>query len=148
MEWQTLPEMLFAQAEKYPDGLYLRFVRRGQVTRTFTYEQTCDWASAWASALRAAGVREGDVVALALQNGEDFCGAFYGALMADATPLPIPPAHRVAPDDAYWAQVVQRLTQASARALVVTPEQANMLEFGGEYGAVHVVTNQDLAAVS
>src|SRR5699024_7410543 len=42
----------------------------------------------WASALRQAGVKSREAVAIMLPTSEDFVGAFFGALWIGAVPLP------------------------------------------------------------
>src|SRR5712692_4320865 len=109
MAWKTLTELLAYNAETYPNMLYNRFLKRGEVVATCTYSQTWERATQWATLLSERGVRQGDAVVLALPNSEDFVYAYFGTLLAGGTPAPVAPfRHRVKPDDYYLANVAQR----------------------------------------
>src|SRR5580700_1819346 len=70
----SVPEMLRATVERMPDAEFL--VEVGG--RRLTYRETWDRAARVAGGLRAAGIRRGDRVAIRLQNGIDWCLAFFG----------------------------------------------------------------------
>jgi acyl-CoA synthetase (AMP-forming)/AMP-acid ligase II len=81
-------------------------------------------ARGWGRAFREAGVEPGDRVALLLPNRPDFAGAFFGALLAGATPVPLPwPV--VAAADAQRELLAARLAVARPRALAVAAPLAS-----------------------
>ncbi|MGC5052488.1 AMP-binding protein [Micromonospora sp. DT48] len=88
-----------------------------------------------AGALVAAGVRPGDVVALGLAGGPRFVAMFFGALLAGATPAPLPPPAAFASADRYDAHV-DRMLGWSTPILVVHDEAAVR---AGELAAVRGV---------
>ncbi|MEG3629925.1 AMP-binding protein [Streptomyces poriticola] len=75
-----------ASAER---GLYYAGRREGWDFRS--YRELRDLVLATAAALRAHGVRHGDVVALVQRSGPGFVATFFGALAAGATPCTIAP---------------------------------------------------------
>ncbi len=124
MQCETLPELLLAQAERYPEAPYVRFLNRGETESSYTYAETWDRAARWASALHERRLARDEVVALALPNGPDFVGAYYGVLLAGGIPTPLPPLHRVAAEDPRVAQLAQRMARTDARLVVVPEDQA------------------------
>ncbi len=69
---------------------WLIFQRGAGTPLTLTFADAAQLARRWAQALRSAGVRAGDRVALLLPNGPDFIGAFFGVQQICATPVPLP----------------------------------------------------------
>ncbi len=74
---QTLPEMLEASVKTYPDHEALTFYGR-----TMSYRQLFGGVRAFASALQANGLKQGDRFAIMLPNCPQFVIAYYGILMA------------------------------------------------------------------
>jgi len=70
------------------DALWLTF-HRDASARELSFAGAFRLARRWASALRAAGVRRGDRVAVIQPNDADFVGAFFGAHLAGASPVPL-----------------------------------------------------------
>ncbi|MFB9848924.1 AMP-binding protein [Micromonospora andamanensis] len=105
---------------------WTRRPRRGGWVRFATTESWDEWpydvlaalTRRSACALVAAGVRPGDVVALGLAGGPRFVAMFFGALLAGATPAPLPPPAAFARADSYDAHV-DRLLGWSTPTLVV-----------------------------
>ncbi len=80
-----------------------------------------DGAARWASALRSAGVSRGDRVVIILPNGPDFVGAFFGAQIAAAIPVPLPwPILPTSPERTLGA-LSRQIAAAAPAAIVVTP---------------------------
>jgi acyl-CoA synthetase (AMP-forming)/AMP-acid ligase II len=87
-------------------------------------EQTLGWGELYARARRVAGalgelgVAPGDRVALVLATGPDFVDGFFGALLAGATPVPLPPPLRLGRLDEFHAATARMLGKAGARIVL------------------------------
>lgn len=77
MQSQTLPEMLELAVRTYPEHVALTFYGR-----TMSYRQLFGAVRAFASALQANGLKQGDRFAIMLPNCPQFVIAYYGILMA------------------------------------------------------------------
>src|SRR5260370_9807083 len=95
MTWRTLTELLASNAELYPDLLFVRFLKRGEVVATCTYLEAWERASQWATLLIERGTRSGGRVVLALPNSDDFVYAYFGTLLPAARPPPTAPSGRL-----------------------------------------------------
>lgn len=82
----SLAHMLRDTVEGHPDREALAEAGRG---RRRTYHELWDRAARVAGGLRAAGLQHGDRVALRLGNGVDWALAFFGAVLAGATVVPV-----------------------------------------------------------
>jgi len=81
----SLVEMLRQTVERVPDRDALVEIGGGRLT----YRELWDRASRVAGGLREAGVERGDRVANRLPNGNDWCVAFWGAVLAGAIVIPV-----------------------------------------------------------
>ncbi len=104
----TVPGLL-ARAAETDAGV--RFVDRDERATFFRWADVRARARRAAGALAAAGVRPGDRVAIALPTGPAFFDAFFGAQLAGAVPVPVPPG----PD------LAAPLRAADAALLVASP---------------------------
>jgi crotonobetaine/carnitine-CoA ligase len=86
---RTVPALLLAQARLYGDRVL--FVAGGE---TLHYSAACEVAASMAGALRAAGVRVGDRVALMCGNRFEFMRIFLGCAWLGAIAVPINTASR------------------------------------------------------
>ncbi|MEW5738180.1 MAG: AMP-binding protein [Myxococcota bacterium] len=84
----TLREVLALRAKS--EGAWFFFHQGKGPPTSLSFADADALASRWAAALREAGVRQRDRVALLLPNGPDFIGAFFGAHEVGATPVPLP----------------------------------------------------------
>lgn len=125
-KWRTLPELLVHNAEFYPDSLFARFLKRGEVTTTCTYAQTFKQANDWAILLIEHGLRRGETVVLALPNTEDFVFAYFGVLLAGGVPAATLPMRRLKTESHYLANLAQRLQSIHARMLILPEAQAHI----------------------
>jgi len=95
-------------------------------------EEAVSWAEIHRRARRAAaalarlGVRPGDRVAIALPTSMAFMDAFFGALLAGATPVPLYPPVRLGRLDEYQQSTARMLRTAGA-ALVITEARLRLL---------------------
>src|SRR5512143_1085419 len=122
-----------------PDRAPWLIFHRGASTETLDGARARPLAAGWARPLADAGVRAGDRVALLLPNGPDFPGAFFGALLLGATPVPLP--WPVAAAGAQRDLLAARLRAARPRVLVAAPP----LDSGWE---LPVVTAPTVGAVA
>ena len=110
--WQarTLPEMLDAVADGYPDRPFV-ITGHGSVS----YADLADWSTRIARGLLARGVQAGDRVALFLPNGAEMIAARFAVARAGAVAVPV--SFRL-----HARELLQLLTQSEASALI-TMEQ-------------------------
>jgi len=114
---QTLVDALRWHAERTPGRTQVHLMESGS-GRGVTCGQILDAAETVARGLLAQGVERGAPVAILLPNGEDFLHAFFGVILAGATPMPLfPPA-----DASRLCEYVERqsnlLRKAGARFLI------------------------------
>lgn len=81
----TLVEAFLALADRPGPWLY---TGPGTAPHAYTGAAMVRLARGWRDGLRRVGVRPGDRVGVLLPNDERFVGAFFGALLAGATPVP------------------------------------------------------------
>lgn len=111
----TVAEAFLALAERPGPWLHLGPAR---AQRVLSGEEAVQLARRWRRALREAGVRRGDRVVLLLPNDERFVGAFFGAMLAGAAPVPLAwPATTL---DAGRVASLRPLVGAADPAVVVT----------------------------
>ena len=84
---ETLRDVL--ERRRRTDAPWLYFYRGAQA-EALSFAQAGELADGWARALKAAGVKGGDRVALLFSNSPDFLGAFFGAQLIGATAVPLP----------------------------------------------------------
>jgi 1-acyl-sn-glycerol-3-phosphate acyltransferase len=90
----------------------------GEEERTLSFAEVRAGAAAVATGLRERGVAPGARVAVILPTGADFVFAFYGAILAGATPVPLYPPFRADRIAEYLEREVAILENAGASALV------------------------------
>ncbi len=69
---------------------WLLFQRGTGGPNLLSFASAAALARRWSRLLRDCGVNAGDCVALLLPNGPEFIGAFFGAQLCGATPVPLP----------------------------------------------------------
>ncbi len=113
---RTLPEML-AEASRGEHGY--RFVSsRGETVRS--YAEIHDRALRLASALRALGLRRGDLVALVVADHEQFLTSFFGASMAGAVPASLYPPATTSDLPRYLEATAAVLRSCGSRAVITS----------------------------
>jgi acyl-CoA synthetase (AMP-forming)/AMP-acid ligase II len=148
--WRTLPELLTYNAQCYPDLLFARFLKRGEVVAACTYAQVLQRATDWAALLLDHGLQRSEAVVLALPNSEDFVYAYFGTLLARGVPAATLPIRRLKADNHYLANVAQRLQSIHARVLIVPEAQANIADVAplSHIEQLIVLTRGDVQATS
>ncbi|MBS0534346.1 MAG: ATP-dependent acyl-CoA ligase [Proteobacteria bacterium] len=113
---RTVPAMLTRQAARYGDKPLVGFG-----DRSWTYAETLREAAAFGATLRAAGIGQGDRVALICSNRFEFIRAFLGCAWIGAVSVPINTASR-------GQQLQHILTNSAARLLIVEGQFAANLD--------------------
>ena len=116
-ELRTLPEAL-AQAAATSAGM--TFLAGGAETRRSYAELRCQSLSV-ARALREAGLRRGDVVALVLADAEQFLTTLFGASMAGVIPASLHSPATTSNLPRYLELTAGILRASGARAVITTP---------------------------
>ena len=79
-----LPDLFLRMAKEHPAAL-----AASDGLRSLTYEELAQQAQTFATDLRGAGVRPGEIVALACSRSVDFLAAILGTLLAEAVYMPL-----------------------------------------------------------
>jgi acyl-CoA synthetase (AMP-forming)/AMP-acid ligase II len=82
---------LLGWLDRPADKRGVRFAGRGDSWDFWPYERLARLSNEVAAGLAAGGVRQGDLVVVALRTGPAFVGAFFGVLRAGATMCPVAP---------------------------------------------------------
>lgn len=114
----TLVDALIANADD--DRPFVVLHGSGE-PRPMDARATLGSARRWATALRTRGVGPGHPVAIMLPTSADFLGAFFGALLLGALPMPLATPMTFGPLDRYLEQCARAIRHARARILVATP---------------------------
>jgi crotonobetaine/carnitine-CoA ligase len=112
---RTLPAMLTRQAERYANR---PLVSAGDTT--WSYADACDAAACFAGALRGAGIKAGDRVAVICSNRIEFLEILFGCAWLGAVAVPINVASR-------GPQLQHILSNCGARLLVLEDIHADNL---------------------
>ncbi|MEU1810576.1 amino acid adenylation domain-containing protein [Micromonospora aurantiaca (nom. illeg.)] len=95
-----LLDVLRRRAEREPERVgYLEATDGDEPPRGLSYARLADRVEEVAAALRAAGVRPGERVALALPGGLEYLVRLLGCLAAGAVAVPLPPRVRARDED-------------------------------------------------
>ncbi len=103
---------------------------RGPSAYTLTFAEAYGLARRWASALREAGVRPGDRVAVIQPNDVGFAGAFFGAQLAGATPVPLAFPVVAAAGERNSALIAAQVKCADVSAIAAHPDYTAAGRFG------------------
>jgi long-chain acyl-CoA synthetase len=131
---ESLPEMLVASAERYGDRVALDFF--GAET---TYTELLEEVGRAAEALRAAGVRAGDRVALVLPNCPQHVVAFYASLRLGAIVVEHNPLYTA-------TELEHQLADCGAKVVVCWDRTAPMIDGLRGRTAVQVILAVDLTS--
>ncbi|MBE3074571.1 MAG: AMP-binding protein [Actinobacteria bacterium] len=129
---ESLPEMLAASALRYGSRVALDFF--GAET---TYAELAEQVSRAAEALRAAGVRDGDRVALVLPNCPQHVVAFYAALRLSAVVVEHNPLYTA-------SELEHQLADCGATVVVCWDKTASVIDVLRGMTSVRVILAVDL----
>ena len=125
-------DLIKAQARRTPDAIAVI-----DGPSRYSYRHLVDRAERWSAALGTAGVRPGDVVAIYADRSIDLPAALVGALLADATFLPLDPSYPA-------ERLGYMLADSGASTIVTQPDLIGRLPEAGR--PVTTVTADDLPA--
>ena len=114
---QSLNDQLRWLYENHPDDLALVLMIQGE-EQHYTYASLFENAAHYAQALRSAGIRPGDLVALVLQHGESVVFGFWGALMLGAVPSIFPFLTEKLDRDRYFESMQALIQHAEVRVVI------------------------------
>lgn len=126
-------ETLQRNAERWPHEVFLTF----EDGTTWTRQQALEEACGAADHLRSVGVRQGDRVGAALENGVGFFRAMFGTAMLGATLVPINTAYR-----GFMLETAFRVSRP--KAVIADSNTLNRLSTAGHEAtqAAHVNVEQ------
>src|SRR5215207_395485 len=118
----TFPQQLKALHARTPErvAVYLQFSGRDDLP--ITYDQLLQGANAYASTLRLAGIKPGNVVVLILQHGEDLIYAFWGTILHGAIPSIMPFLTEKLSPERYRADLATLVSVTKPSAIITYPE--------------------------
>lgn len=105
----------------------VRFLDRSEQATYYAYAEVYRRAQQVAGALMASGLRTGDRVGLIVPTSIDFYDAFFGSLLAGATPVPLYPPVRLGRIDEYHEQTARMLNAAECRVLLTNKRLQRVL---------------------
>lgn len=117
---------LLAVNEDVP-GVGVRILNRHEEEVTFTFADLWKRALAAAGRLREAGVVRGDRVAIVVPTCVEFYDAFFGALCAGATPVPLYPPVRLGRLDEWVDRTAGMLNAVEAATIVADSRTRRIL---------------------
>ena len=124
----TLLARVLDWTEREPDRLFARVWDRHEIARDVTYATLVRRAAATAHRLRAAGVREGEVVVVILRSEEQLLSAWLAPLLIGAIPSIFPwPTEKIR-RDFYDRSVSTLLKICGATALVTSDDLLDTLQ--------------------
>jgi acyl-CoA synthetase (AMP-forming)/AMP-acid ligase II len=98
-------------------GIY--FARPGDGWDLWSYARLAELTRRVAQGLTEAGIREEEVVCLALRSGPEFVATYFGTILAGGIPAPISPLSLLQDPLAYRAYLTDMLVQSRAALLVI-----------------------------
>lgn len=114
----TLLEALEWHAAQRAECTHILLVDRETSPEPIAFGALRAEATAVAAGLVRAGVRPGEAVAIMLPTGREFFAAFYGALYAQAIPVPLYPPARPGQIESHLRRVAGILANCEARVLL------------------------------
>lgn len=117
--YRTLIEAISARKNRAPQGLAFVFLSEDGREQKVSNEIFYGEMKRFAAGLTAKGIRQGDIVLLALDHGIALINCFWGAVCCGAIPS-IMPYWRHGSDKDVYARKIQRLAAAVRASAVVT----------------------------
>jgi 1-acyl-sn-glycerol-3-phosphate acyltransferase len=114
----TLIHALDWHAAEQPQCTHILLADREAEPEPITFGDLRREAVAVAAGLKRRGIRPGQTVAIMLPTGREFFAAFYGALYAQAVPVPLYPPARPSQIETHLRRVAGILANCGARVLL------------------------------
>jgi len=144
--FETLQQALHWHARKHPQRTYLHWVISDHDVRPLSFGDLHNGSLKVANGLYRHDLAQRDTVALMLPTSHDYFYGFFGALYANAIPVPLYPPARAAQLEEHLRRQAAILNNAQARIMITVPEAKRL---AGVIKALvpsleHVVTPEDL----
>ncbi|MDX1456373.1 MAG: AMP-binding protein [Marinobacter sp.] len=120
--FETFQEALQWHARKHPQRTYLRWIKSYNDVRPLSFGELHQGSLRVANGLFQHDLEQRDTVALMLPTSHDYFYGFFGALYANAIPVPLYPPMRSAQLEEHLRRQADVLNNAQARILVTVPE--------------------------
>ncbi|NOZ06702.1 MAG: AMP-binding protein [Chloroflexi bacterium] len=146
MKAQTIPQAIHRQVRAQPDKEALVFLAADGVAQPVTYARLHADAQAVGQSLLEQGVRPGELVILAFDNGYPLVAAFFGTMYAGAVPSIFPYFTAQSPPKVYRGRVQQLVRQTQAGAVITLSGLRTMLTAVLMDTSYRVITIDDEAA--
>jgi 1-acyl-sn-glycerol-3-phosphate acyltransferase len=114
----TLIEALEWHAAEQPNRTHVLLIDRETEPERISFSSLRKEAAAVAAGLLRRGIRPGETVAVMLPTGREFFAAFYGALYAQAVPVPLYPPARPAQIESHLRRIAGIVSNSQARILL------------------------------
>ncbi|RFF26562.1 MULTISPECIES: AMP-binding protein [unclassified Wenzhouxiangella] len=121
-DFETLQEALSWHAREHPDRTYLHWVKGYDDVRPLSFGDLHRGALRVANGLFQHDIDRRDTVALMLPTGHDYFHGFFGALYANAIPVPLYPPMRASQIEEHLQRQASILNNAGARVMITVPE--------------------------
>ncbi|MCX7109861.1 MAG: AMP-binding protein [Proteobacteria bacterium] len=119
---ETLVGVLDWHVCQHPDRPHIRFYSDDDEGMTLTYRQLQTESAKVASGLQAAGLRQGQAVAIMLPTGPDYFFSFIGVLLAGGVPVPMYPPPRMSQLEEQLRRYVAILSNCASPLMITMPE--------------------------
>ena len=120
--FDTLQEALGWHAREHPDRTYLHWVKSYDDVQSLTFGDLHKGALRVANGLFQHDIEQRDTIALMLPTGHDYFHGFFGALYANAIPVPLYPPMRASAIEEHLKRQAKILNNARARIMITVPE--------------------------
>jgi len=121
-DFDTLQEALSWHSREHPERTYLHWVKSYDDVRSLTFGELHQGALRVANGLFQHDLEQRDTVALMLPTGHDYFYSFFGALYANAIPVPLYPPMRASAIEEHLKRQAAILNNAKARVMITVPE--------------------------
>mgnify|MGYP000058946089 CR=1 FL=1 len=121
-DFETLQEALSWHAREHPDRTYLHWVKSYDDVRSLTFGDLHKGALRVANGLFQHDIELRDTIALMLPTSHDYFYGFFGALYANAIPVPLYPPMRASEIEEHLKRQATILNNAQPRVMITVPE--------------------------
>ncbi|WP_404366978.1 AMP-binding protein [Marinobacter sp.] len=147
-DFETLQEALGWHNREHPDRTYLHWVKSYDDVDPLTFGDLHKGALRVANGLFQNDIDQRDAVALMLPTSHDYFYGFFGALYANAIPVPLYPPMRASEIEEHLKRQASILNNAKARVMITVPEAKKLAAVikGLVPSLEHVLTPDDVWA--
>lgn len=140
---ETLTEVLAWRAAQHPERTHITLCDEGG-ERQITHAHLLERAQAVAGGLQHHGIGAGDTVALMLPTSADYFPAFFGIVLAGATPVPLYPPARLSQIEEHVQRHTGILRNCGAALLITTSEMSRLARMlRAHTGTIHRISTVD-----